>query len=229
MRLLILPDPANVFAPSDNAILLPLSLPEAPIGILPTTSPPARSTAEVDMSAFDENMDPSSSSLSSSLKRDRDSPAEVKPVETKVRILPLRMRVFLLFSMGVLEAFFYRGVRKMQISLPFASRSICFFGAWRWGGRRPVFRACADFLWTELILNCFSGPLFPRSHRRGLSTLPTQNATQPSSAFCCTLGWWWVGCYGAVCAHGGHLERGGGEEERRKAVCTWIWGNGQGV
>ena len=114
MRLLILPDPANVFAPSDNAILLPLLLPEAPIGILPTTSPPARSTAEVDMSAFDENMDPSSSSLSSSLKRDRDSPAEVKPVGTKVRILPLRMRVFLLFSMGVLEAFFYRGVRKMQ-------------------------------------------------------------------------------------------------------------------
>ena len=91
MRLLILPDPANVFAPSDNAILLPLSLPEAPIGILPTTSPPARSTAEVDMSAFDENMDPSSSSLSSSLKRDRDSPAEVKPVGTKVRILPLRI------------------------------------------------------------------------------------------------------------------------------------------
>ena len=144
VRLLILPDPANVFAPSDNAILLPLLLPEAPIGILPTTSPPARSTAEVDMSAFDENMDPSSSSLSSSLKRDRDSPAEVKPVGTKVRILPLRMRVFLLFSMGVLEAFFYRGVRKMQISLPFASRSICFFGAWRWGGRRPVFCACTD-------------------------------------------------------------------------------------
>ena len=102
MRLLILPDPANVFAPSDNAILLPLLLPEAPIGILPTTSPPARSTAEVDMSAFDEDMAASSSSLSSSLKRDRDSPAEVKPVGTKVRILPLRVRVFLLFSMGVL-------------------------------------------------------------------------------------------------------------------------------
>ena len=216
VRLLILPDPANVFAPSDNAILLPLSLPEAPIGILPTTSPPARSTAEVDMSAFDENMDPSSSSLSSSLKRDRDSPAEVKPVGTKVRILPLRVRVFLLFSMGVLEAFFYRGVRKMQISLPFASRSICFFGAWRWGGRRPVFRACADFLWTEPILNCFSGPLFPRWYRCYASTLPIQNATQPSSAFCCTLGWWWLGCYGAVCAHGGHLEGGRGEKERKR-------------
>ena len=76
----------------------------------------ARSTAEVDMSAFDENMDPSSSSLSSSLKRDRDSPAEVKPVGTKVRILPLRMRVFLLFSMGVLEAFFYRGVIRRALT-----------------------------------------------------------------------------------------------------------------
>ena len=108
MRLLILPDPANVFAPSDNAILLPLLLPEAPIGILPTTSPPARSTAEVDMSAFDENMDPSSSSLSSSLKRGRNSPAKGPIVGTKVRILPLGVRVFLLFSMGVLEAFFYR-------------------------------------------------------------------------------------------------------------------------
>jgi hypothetical protein len=123
VRLLILPDPANVFAPSDNAILLPLSLPEAPIGILPTTSPPARSTAEVDMSAFDENMDPSSSSLSSSLKRDRDSPAEVKPVGTKVRILPLRMRVFLLFSMGVLEAFFYRGLfRRLSFLFPCSFR-----------------------------------------------------------------------------------------------------------
>ena len=118
MRLLILPDPANVFAPSDNAILLPLSLPEAPIGILPTTSPPARSTAEVDMSAFDEDMAASSSSLSSILKRGRNSPAKGPIVGTKVRILSLRMRAFLLFSMGVLEAFFYRGVRKVQISLP---------------------------------------------------------------------------------------------------------------
>ena len=79
-------------------------------------------------------------------------------------------------------------VRKMQSSLPFASRSIRFFGAWCWGGRRPVFCACADFLWAELILNCFSSPLFPRSHRCCASTLPTQNATQPSSAFRCTLG-----------------------------------------
>ena len=225
VRLLILPDPANVFAPSDNAILLPLSLPEAPIGILPTTSPPARSTAEVDMSAFDENMDPSSSSLSSSLKRDRDSPAEVKPVGTKVRILPLRMRVFLLFSMGVLEAFFYRGVRKMQISLPFASRSICFFGAWRWGGRRPVFRACADFLWTEPILKCFSGPFCPRSHRCCASTLPIQNARQPSWAFCCALGGWWLGRCGVAGAPGAHLQGGQGPNVGRGAVYTGIFGD----
>ena len=139
--------------------------------------------------------------------------------------MSLQKGAFLLPSMGVLGAFFYRGVRKMQISRLVAGRSIRFFEAWCWGGKRPVFCACADFLWTELILNCFSGPLFPRSHRRGLSTLPTQNATQPSSAFCCTLGWWWVGCYGAVCAHGGHLERGRGREGAQKAVCTWIWGN----
>ena len=223
VRLLILPDPANVFAPSDNAILLPLSLPEAPIGILPTTSPPARSTAEVDMSAFDENMDPSSSSLSSSLKRDRDLPAEVKPVGTKVRILPLRVRVFLLFSMGVLEAFFYRGVRKMQISLPFASRSICFFGAWRWGGRRPVFRACADFLWTEPILKCFSGPFCPRSHRCCASTVPIQNARQPSWAFCCALGGWWLGRCGVAGAPVVHLRGGQEPNVGRGAVYTGIF------
>ena len=67
-------------------------------------------------------MDPSSSSLSSSLKRDRDSPAEVKPVGTKVRILPLRMRVFLLFSMGAPAVFFNRGERSSQTSRPVAAR-----------------------------------------------------------------------------------------------------------
>ena len=225
MRLLILPDPANVFAPSDNAILLPLSLPEAPIGILPTTSPPARSTAEVDMSAFDEDMAASSSSLSSILKRGRNSPAKGPIVGTKVRILSLRMRAFLLFSMGVLEAFFYRGVRKMQISLPFASRSICFFGAWRWGGRRPVFRACADFLWTEPILKCFSGPFCPRSHRCCASTLPIQNARQPSWAFCCALGGWWLGRCGVAGAPVAHLEGGQGPNVGRGAVYTGIFGD----
>ena len=168
----MLSDPENVFTPSADDILLPLSLPKALGEDLPTISPPACSAAEVDMSAFDDDEDipPSSSSLSSILKRGRNSPAKGPIVGTKVRILSLRMRAFLLFSMGVLEAFFYRGVRKLQISLSFASRSICFFGAWRWGGRRPVFCACADFLWTELILNGFSGPLFPRSHRHCAST-----------------------------------------------------------
>lgn len=221
----MLSDPANVFTPSADHILLPLSLPKALGEDLPTISPPACSAAEVDMSAFDENMPPSSSSLSSILKRGRDSPAKGRIDGTKVRILSVRKGAFLLFSMGAPEAFFYRGVRKMQISPLVTPWSIRFFGAWCWGGRRPVFCACADFLWTELILNCFSGPLFPRWYRHCASTLPTQNATQPSSAFCCTLGWWWVGCYGAVCAHGGHLERGRGREGAQKAVCTWIWGN----
>ena len=223
VRLLILPDPANVFAPSDNAILLPLSLPEAPIGILPTTSPPARSTAEVDMSAFDEDMVASSSSLSSILKRGRNSPAKGPIVGTKVRILSLRMRAFLLFSMGVLEAFFYRGVRKMQISLPFASRSICFFGAWRWGGRRPVFCACTDSLPTEPILKCFSGPFCPRSHRCCASTLPIQNARQPSWAFCCALGGWWLGRCGVAGAPVVHLRGGQEPNVGRGAVYTGIF------
>ena len=221
----MLSDPENVFTPSADDILLPLSLPKALGEDLPTISPPACSAAEVDMSAFDENMAPSSSSLSSILKRGRDSPAKGRIDGTKVRILSVRKGAFLLFSMGAPEAFFYRGVRKMQISLPVASRSICFFGAWYWGGRRPVFCAFALTLPAEPILNWFSGPLFPRWYRCCASTLPTQNATQPSSAFCCTLGWWWVGCYGAVCAHGGHLERGRGREGAQKAVCTWIWGN----
>ena len=212
----MLSDPENVFTPSADDILLPLSLPKALGEDLPTISPPACSAAEVDMSAFDENMAPSSSSLSSILKRGRDSPAKGRIDGTKVRILSVRKGAFLLFSMGAPEAFFYRGVRKMQISLPFASRSIRFFGAWCWGGRRPVFCAFALTLPAEPILNCFSGPLFPRWYRCCASTLPTQNATQPSSAFCCTLGWWWVGCYGAVCAHGGHLERGRGEKGRRR-------------
>ena len=76
------------------------------------------------MSAFNEDMALSSSSLSSILKRGRDSPAKGPIDGTKVSIFSLRMRLFLLFSMGVLEAFFYRGVRKMQISRPVAARSI---------------------------------------------------------------------------------------------------------
>ena len=181
------------------------------------------------MRAFDEDMAASSSSVSSKPERERDSPSKKALLGTEVRILSLRKGAFLLSSMGVPGAIFYRGVRKMGSSRLFAACSILFFGAWCWGGRRPVFCACTDSLPTEPILNGFSGPLFPRSHRCCASTLPTQNATQPSSAFCCTLGWWWVCCYGAVCARGGHLERGGGEKGRRKAVCTWIWGNGQGV
>ena len=96
----MLSDPANVFTPSADDILLPLSLPKALGEDLPTISPPACSAAEVDMSAFDENMPPSSSSLSSILKRGRDSPAKGRIDGTKVRILSVRKGAFLLFSMG---------------------------------------------------------------------------------------------------------------------------------
>ena len=225
VRLLILPDPANVFAPSDNAILLPLSLPEAPIGILPTTSPPARSTAEVDMSAFDENMDPSSSSLSSSLKRDRDSPAEVKPVGTKVRILPLRMRVFLLFSMGAPAVFFNRGERSSQTSRPVAARSHKLFQTCCGGGLWLLVRASGGTRWTEAILKCFSGPFCPRSHRCCASTLAIRNARQPSSAFCCALGGWWLGRCGVAGAPGAHLQGGQGPNVGWSAFYTGIFGN----
>ena len=115
---------------------------------------PACGTVSVDMSAFDddEDMDLFSSSESSKPKRGHNSPAKGPVGGTKVRILYLRMRAFLLFSMGVLGAFFYRGVRKMQISLPVASRSIRFFGAWCCGGRRPIFCAFALTLPAEPIL-----------------------------------------------------------------------------
>ena len=93
---------------------------------------PACGTVSVDMSAFDddEDMALSSSSESSKLKRGRNSPAKGPVDGTKVRILPLRMREFLLFVVGVLEAFFHRGVCKMQISPLFTPCSIRFFGAW---------------------------------------------------------------------------------------------------
>ena len=93
---------------------------------------PACGNVSADMSAFDddEDMPPSSSSEISNPKRGRNSPAKGPVGGTKVRILYLRMRAFLLFSMGVLGAFFYRGVRKMQISRLVAAWSIHFFGAW---------------------------------------------------------------------------------------------------
>ena len=104
------------------------------------------------MGAFDEDMAASSSSVSSKPKRERDSPSKKALLGTEVRILSLQKGAFLLPSMGVLGAFFYRGVRKMQISRLVAGRSIRFFEAWCWGGKRPVFCACADFLWTELMI-----------------------------------------------------------------------------
>ena len=63
--LLMLPDLASVFTPSADDTLLPLSLPKALGGYLLTNSTSARSAAEVDMRAFDEDMAASSSSVSS--------------------------------------------------------------------------------------------------------------------------------------------------------------------
>ena len=138
--LLMLADPANVFTPSADHILLPLSLPKALGEDLPTISPPACSAAEVDMSAFDENMAPSSSSLSSILKRGRDSPAKGRIDGTKVRILSVRKGAFLLFSMGAPEAFFIAACAKCRspVRLP-AGRFISLgHGAGVGGGRFSV-------------------------------------------------------------------------------------------
>ena len=139
--------------------------------------------------------------------------------------MPLRMRVFLLFSMGVLEAFFYRGVRKMQISLPVASRSHKLFETCCGGGLWLLVRARGDTRWTEPILKCFSGPFCPRSHRCCASTLPIQNARQPSWAFCCALGGWWLGRCGVAGAPGAHLQGGQGPNVGRGAVYTGIFGD----
>ena len=139
--------------------------------------------------------------------------------------MPLRMRVFLLFSMGVLEAFFYRGVRKMQISLPVASRSHKLFETCCGGGLWLLVRARGDTRWTEPILKCFSGPFCPRSHRCCASTLPIQNARQPSWAFCCALGGWWLGRCGVAGAPGAHLQGGQGPNVGWRAFYTGIFGN----
>ena len=87
------------------------------------------------MRAFDEDMAASSSSVSSKPKRERDSPSKKALLGTEVRILSLRKGAFLLSSMGVPGAIFYRGVRKMESSRLFAACPILFFGAWCWGGR----------------------------------------------------------------------------------------------
>ena len=61
------------------------------------------------MRAFDEDMAASSSSVSSKPKRERDSPSKKALLGTEVRILSLRKGAFLLSSMGVPGAIFYRG------------------------------------------------------------------------------------------------------------------------
>ena len=54
------------------------------------------------------------------------------------------------------------------------------------------------------------GPFCPRSHRCCASTLAIRNARQPSSAFCCALGGWWLGRCGVAGAPVAHLEGGQG-------------------
>ena len=86
-------------------------------------------------------------------------------------------------------------------------------------------RARGDTRWTEPILKCFSGPFCPRSHRCCASTLLIQNARQPSSAFCCALGGWWLGRCWVAGAPGAHLQGGQGPNVGRGAVYTGIFGD----
>ena len=102
----------------------------------------------------------------------------------------------------------------MGTSLSFACRSHALFETCCGGGLWLLVRARGDTRWTEPILKCFSGPFCPRSHRCCASTLLIQNARQPSSAFCCALGGWWLGRCGVAGAPVVHL-RGGARAKCR--------------
>ena len=62
-------------------------------------------------------------------------------------------------------------------------------------------------------------------HRCCASTLPIQNARQPSWAFCCALGGWWLGRCGVAGAPGAHLQGGQGPNVGWRAFYTGIFGN----
>ena len=93
----------------------------------------------------------------------------------------------------------------MGTSLSFACRSHALFETCCGGGLWLLVRASGGTRWTEAILKCFSGPFCPRSHRCCASTLAIRNARQPSSAFCCALGGWWLGRCGVAGAPVVHL------------------------
>ena len=67
--------------------------------------------------------------------------------------MPLRMRVFLLFSMGAPAVFFNRGERSSQTSRPAAARPHKLFQTCCGGGLWLLVRARGDTRWTEPIVS----------------------------------------------------------------------------
>ena len=111
----------------------------------------------------------------------------------------------------------------MGTSRSFAGRSHALFETCCGGGLWLLVRASGGTRWTEAILKCFSGPFCPRSHRCCASTLAIRNARQPSSAFCCALGGWWLGRCGVAGAPVVHLRGGQEPNVGRGAVYTGIF------
>ena len=148
-----------------------------------------------------------------------------EPTTEEVRPARTSSPRFLLVLKSRAAALFDRGCSKIGTSRSFAGRSHALFETCCGGGLWLLVRARGDTRWTEPILKCFSGPFCPRSHRCCASTLPIQNARQPSWAFCCALGGWWLGRCGVAGAPGAHLQGGQGPNVGWRAFYTGIFGN----
>ena len=167
---------------------------------------------------------PVSSAPSSPRLERRGAPGSKRePTTEKVRPARTSSPRFLLVLKSRAAALFDRGCSKIGTSRSFAGRSHALFETCCGGGLWLLVRASGGTRWTEAILKCFSGPFCPRSHRCCASTLAIRNARQPSSAFCCALGGWWLGRCGVAGAPVAHLEGGQGPNVGRGAVYTGIF------
>ena len=167
---------------------------------------------------------PVSSAPSSPRLERRGAPGSKRePTTEKVRPARTSSPRFLLVLKSRAAALFDRGCSKMGTSLSVACRPHALFETCCGGGLWLLVRASGGTRWTEAILKCFSGPFCPRSHRCCASTLAIRNARQPSSAFCCALGGWWLGRCGVAGAPVAHLEGGQGPNVGRGAVYTGIF------
>ena len=146
-----------------------------------------------------------------------------EPTTEEVRPARTSSPRFLLVLKSRAAALFDRGCSKMGTSLSVACRSHALFETCCGGGLWLLVRASGGTRWTEAILKCFSGPFCPRSHRCCASTLAIRNARQPSSAFCCALGGWWLGRCGVAGAPVVHLRGGQEPNVGRGAVYTGIF------